>query len=93
MLRGILFHFAANHLLNDTLGIGFNNAFSGNVAAIAQNCDAVAQLENFLHAVRDINDGNAALLQLGQQLKKILAFFHRKRTGRFIHDDDLRPVP
>src|SRR3989442_13910835 len=90
MLGGILLHFAADHLMNDAVGIGGRDAFGGNMPAIAQNGDGVAQAEYFFEAMGDVNYGDAALLELGEQRKKVLAFTGGKRTGGLVHDNDLR---
>jgi len=44
------------------------------VAAVAQDGDVVAQAEQFLHAVRDVDDGDAAFLQFAKEMEQVLAF-------------------
>ena len=39
--------------------------------------------------MRDVDDGDVSLFQLGEQLKQMLAFAHRERAGRFVHDNHL----
>ena len=60
------------------------------MAAVAQHRHLIAELEDFLHPMRDIDHRDAALLQMRQQLKQMLAFVRGERTGRFVHDDDPR---
>ena len=60
------------------------------MTAIAQNRDGVAEPENLLQPMRNVNDRNAALLQMAQQAKQVLAFADGQGAGRLVHDDELR---
>ena len=79
---------APDHLVDDALRVRLRDGFGGDVPAIAQHGDGVAQAEDFLHAMRDVEDGDAALLELGDELEEMFALGNRQRAGRLIHDDD-----
>ena len=84
---------ASDHLLDDTVGICIRCFFRGNMAAVAQDGDGVAEPENLLHTVRYVDDRDASLTEMVQQAEQVLAFMDRKGTGRLVHDDDLGPRP
>ena len=69
MPRRLRNHVAAHHLVDHAVLVRLGNSFRGHVPAIEQYRDGVAQLENFLHAMRHVNDRDAALFQLAEQLK------------------------
>ena len=77
-MRGVLLQFPADHLMYDPVRIGCRNFFRSDVMAVAQDCNRVAKPEDFLQPVRYVNDGDATLLEFGQQLEQVLAFAHRK---------------
>jgi len=81
---------ATDHLLDDAVGRGVDGLLCANVFAIAQDCDGVAQAEDFFHAVRDVDDGDAALLELREKMEEMLTLVRGEGAGGFIHHDDLR---
>ena len=83
--------FASDHLLDDTIGIGFRGFSGGNVATVAQDRDHVAEPEDLLHPMRNVNDGDAPLSQMDQQMEQVFAFVDRQGAGRLVHYDDSRP--
>ncbi len=56
--------------------------------AIAQNGGAIADSFHFLQAVRDVNNGNAALLEILDHPEKMIDFVGRQHRRRLVHDDD-----
>src|SRR5262245_58424051 len=88
MLRSVLLEFTADHLMNHTVGICGRDRLGGDMLAVAQNGYGVAKTKNFFEPMRNVNDRDAALLELAKQFEKMLAFANRQRTGRLIHDDD-----
>ena len=52
--------FASHHLRYDAFGCGLGNRFGSDVPAITQDADGVAEAEDFLHAMGDVYDGDAA---------------------------------
>ena len=82
--------FAANHLLDEALRRGGGDGLGGDVAAVAQDGDGVAELENFLEAVGDVDNGEAAGLEGADEAEEFARFAEGEGTGRFVHDDDAR---
>ncbi len=71
----------------DELGAGgIANERLAHLAAVPHNHGAVTDLENFLHAVRDINHRNALRLQIADDAKQDLRLLYRKRRGRLVQD-------
>ena len=56
--------------------------------AIAQDGHTVGELEDFIEAMGDINDTNAAGAQIANDGEEEAGFVAGKRRGRFVHDDD-----
>jgi len=52
--------FAADHLLDDAVGRSGGDGFGGDVAAIAQDGNAIGEAKDFFHAMRNVNDRDAA---------------------------------
>ena len=69
MLRRVLFHLAPDHLLDEAFRIRGGHRFGRNVPAIAQHGDGVAQLEDLLHPMGDVNHRDAALFELVEQFE------------------------
>jgi hypothetical protein len=82
--------FASDHLLDDALGIRGGDGFGGDVFAVAQDGNGVAQAEDFFHAMGDVDDGDAAGFEFFEEREKMFAFADGERTGRLVHDDDFR---
>ena len=90
MLRRVRNDFAADHLVDHAVVVGVGDLFRGHVPAIAQDGDFVAEAEDFLHAMGDVDDRDAALFQVGQQVEEVLALGERKGTRGFVHHDHPR---
>ena len=58
--RGGRLDVAADHLMDDAFGRGLRGWLGGDVAAVAENGDALAEAEDFLHPMGDVDDGDAA---------------------------------
>ena len=81
---------AAHHHADDFVGSGRRHLHRADRLAVAQHRDAVADAKDLVHLVRDVNDGDAAVLQLGDQAEEPLRRIVEQRTGRLVHQDDAR---
>ena len=59
MVGVVRLHVAPDHLMNELLRIGIRHPARGDVASVAEHGDAVAQAEDFIHPMRDVENGNA----------------------------------
>ena len=57
--------------------------------AIAHDRNPVADLEQFVEVVRDVEDRNAGFLQCANDTEQHLDLVIVERGGRLIHDDQL----
>ena len=81
----------AQHQLDQLFAGGdFAARLGAHHLAVAQHGHVVADLEDFIQAVGDIDDCDALLLQIGDDLKKTAHLLRRERGRRFIHDNDIR---
>ncbi len=60
--------------------------------AVAQHHDAIGDLRNLLHLVRDVAHADAGLPQAPDHAEKLGDFLVRQRRGRFIEDEDTRTL-
>ncbi len=85
----VAFHVAADHLPDQSWLIDVAHVRGGDVVAVAQDRHPVADVEDLLQAVRDVDDGDAAFgesLHDGEQLLQLLA---AQDGRRLVHDQDL----
>src|SRR5690606_12158659 len=82
---------AADHLLDEGGLIDGGDVGGGDVTAVAQDGDAVAGGEDLAHAVRHIDDGQAAGGEVADDLQEALDLGDGQRGGGFIEDDDACP--
>ena len=80
--------FAADHALDDGVAGERGEVGRVHVAAVAQNRDAVAELENFLHAVGHVEDGAAAGAEFADDGEEPAHFAVREAAGGFVEGDD-----
>ena len=57
---------------------------------ISKHSHRIGYRQDFLHAMRDIDDRNAFLRQFANHLKQAVRFVDGQRRGRFVHDQDPR---
>ena len=86
VMRFIFGQFAADHQADDLGGRDLLTFKYRHQLAVAQYGHPVGEVVNFLHAVRDINDGNAFFLEHADDLEQPFAFGRGQRTGRLVHD-------
>ena len=58
--------------------------------AVLEDGDDVAQVQDLVEAVRDVQDGDAVGRQVADHLEQALALLGRERGGRFVHRDQAR---
>ncbi|MCY1241251.1 hypothetical protein D9M72_541430 [compost metagenome] len=61
----------------------------GDILAIADDRDVVAEPHDFFHAVGNVDDGDATAFQPADDLEQDLGFAVAERRGRFVENDDL----
>ena len=61
-------------------------------ASVAHDGDIVAQAENLIHLVRDVNDRAALFLEPADLIKQTLGLMLCQRRCWLVHDDNLRVV-
>ena len=72
--REVLFDLPVGHKANQLRCGDLGNRMRGDVSAVAQDGNAVADLEKLLHAVGDIDEGDAFLLQVSDGPEQPLDF-------------------
>jgi hypothetical protein len=79
---------APHHALNNP---GYINAIGGFVrheVPVAQHCNIIADLQQFLQLVRNINNRDAVRFQFSDHAKEHFHFCRAERRGGFVHDQD-----
>ena len=77
-----------DHHLHDPPRFEFAARQFADVAAVAQDGDAIRQRIDFGHAVADVDDGDAFIAQFAHDGKQRIGFTVGKCGGRLIHDQD-----
>ena len=76
---------------SDELGFRRDALIDGaDVLSVPQHSYAIAQTENLLELVGDVQDCNAAALKLGDQPEELLHLRLRERGGGLVKDEELR---
>ncbi len=73
-----------NHSVDD---VGFRKFFRRphrDQSSVAQHRDAVRQVSNLTHAMRNVDDGDAIVAEPANDPEKPLGFLFRKRRGRLV---------
>ena len=78
----------ADHLPHDPLRVDVLHLLLAGDVAVAQHGDVVADADQLLQPVRDVDDRHAARLEVGDHLEQDLDLGRRKRRGRLVHDQD-----
>ena len=82
-----LTQFTPHHHGDNFVKTGFGYVTHTRILAIAQNGDAVANGENFFHAVRNVHKGNAFVFQLTHGFKQGLDFAVGEGGSGLVHHD------
>ncbi len=78
-IRKTLVERAPDHHGDNLVHIQPFQRLGGDPLAVAQDGYFIAQLENFFHFMRDIDDTAAAIFQLADDLKQMVDLFFRQR--------------
>ena len=89
-LAGDLVEVAADHHRDEVAHVGLRHRPGGDVAAVAEDGDAVAEAEDLLHAVRDVDDAEALRTEAADHLEEEVGLALGERGGRLVEDDDAR---
>ena len=79
---------APDHLVDEAVVVGVLDALGGDVAAVAQDGDGVAEFENFLEPVRDVEDGAAAVAQATNDGEEAAHLALGEAAGGLVECDD-----
>ena len=92
--REVLLEPAADHHLDERRrGRATPIGTRGDVPAVAQHGDRVAQPEDLLEPVADVDAGDAALFRRVDQRVEPVGFVLRQAAGRLVEDDQPRALP
>ncbi len=78
-----------HHKSDQPLLVQFGGRPGGDVPAVAHHRDGIGQPEDFGHAVRNVDDGHAALLQVADDAEEPLRLTVGQRGGRLVHDEQV----
>ena len=81
---------AADHHADDRLDAGRRGRHGADIFAVAQDRDAVGDLLQLVHLVRDVDDADAARLQFADDLEQFGDLGVVQRRGRLVHDQHAR---
>ena len=88
LLRELLGEVTAYHQADQLVDVQLAGGQGGDVAAIAQHGDAVADLERFFQVVADVDDGDAVGAQLAHDGEEVVDLADAQGRGRLVHDDE-----
>ena len=80
----------SDHHLHEIVDLQFADVAAADPFAVAQDRDPVADLLHLVQAMGDVDDGEAARLQVGDDAEQALDFALGQRGGRLVHHDDPR---
>ncbi len=81
-----LLELAAHHHFHDLVEARLRHRTLADEMSIAQHRDPVADLENLLHTVRDVDDADAARFQVRHDLEQRADLAVGERGGGLVHD-------
>ncbi len=81
---------APDHHRDEARRIKLGAIQRADIAAVAQHADPVGELIHLLHAVADVDDGDALRLEPGDHLEQAIRLARGQRRRRLVHDDDAR---
>ena len=79
---------AADHVLDDPGGVDVVGLGLGDEAAVAQDDDAVGDLERLFEVVGDVDDRDAVGGEVAHDAEEHLDLGRAERGGRLVHDQD-----
>ena len=78
----------ADHLADDPGDVDIRHALLAGDAPVAQHGDEVADADQLLQAMRDVDDGDAARLEVGDDTEEDFDLGGAQGRGRLVHDQD-----
>src|SRR6516164_2703234 len=78
----------AHNPADNLIAAGVFQRCLGEIAAMKQRHDAVADVEDVIEAVTDENDADAVLFQALDEVEHLADFLDRQCRSRLVHDDD-----
>ncbi len=88
--RSTVVELATHHHADDRLHGGGGSRNGRDVLAVAHDRDAIRDLPQLIHLVRDVNNADAMRLQLADDAEQILDFSVIQRRRGLIHDEYAR---
>ena len=82
------FQVAADHHADHGGGIGMRGLDRAGVAPVSKNSDPIREPEDFIHFVRHVHDGHAALFETRDQDEQALRGVFEQRTGGLVHQQE-----
>ena len=80
---------AANHVSDQFIFAGILDLQSGDIATVTHNGNGITDLENFLQAVGNINNGYTFIVQGAHDFKQNLGFLLSQRGSGFVQNQNL----
>jgi hypothetical protein len=84
---------AIDHQRDEIGLVRFADAARAHQRAVAQDRHAIAELEHFLEAMADVDDGHAVRLEAADQLEQGGGFLTREIRGRLVEDQKCGAAP
>ena len=78
----------ADHGAYELVHVGVTRALGHNQITVTQNRHVVADLEDLVHLVRDVDQSDALLLELTHHLEQLIDLLRHQRTGRLVQNDN-----
>ena len=78
----------ADHHSDDLRVVGVLDGTRGDVAAVAHDRDAVADMAEFLQAMGDVDERRPPVLEAANDAEELFDLAFRDRSGRFVEDEN-----
>jgi len=89
-LREALVHFATHHVADQLFDVQGFRRLRGHNLAVAQDCDRIADAEELLQLVTDVDARHPMLFECPQDLHELIDFSLCQRAGGLVEDQDAR---
>ena len=83
---------AAHHGGDELVHVGVGGVLGHDHVAVAQHRHVVADLEDLVHLVRDVDERDALALELAHHLEELVDLLRHERGGGLVEHDDLGVV-
>ena len=80
-------HVAPDHQADQLFDVGLRHRAGAGKAAVLENGEAIAELENFVQTVGNVNNAHAAVFKLPHHAVQAFHLAVAQRGGRFVHND------